>query len=151
MPMARNSFASGSRVDKLDKGSVTSRPRPPSRATSSTTSCPSSAPRVRIQRRVSNEATGFSSSPARPAWRTVSPPCRPAFWASEPATGGDSSARGSFTPIQLISEYSSTASTRLATGPAATISARDVSGCVLKAKCRSPSATGASRSSSILT
>ena len=149
--MARNSRASGSRSFRLDSGSVSSRPRPSVRATSSTTSCPSSAPRVSTQRSDSNEATGFSSSPASAAWRTVSPPCRPACAASEPATGGDRMARGSFTPIQLTSAYSSTARIRLAAGPAATMRARDFSGWVLKARCRSSAATGASRSSSIFT
>ena len=54
-------------------------------------------------------------------------------------------------PRMFTTEYNSTAKRRLAMGPAATLAARERKGCVLKARCRSASGTGASRSSSMRT
>ena len=56
--------------------------------------------------------------------RTQSPLRRPARSARLPATGGPSRALGSSMPIQCAAAYSSTASSRLANGPAATMLAR---------------------------
>jgi hypothetical protein len=58
---------------------------------------------------------------------------------------------GSSMPIQCADAYSSTASSRLAIGPAATMAVRFHSGARLNARCSSFGGTGASRSSSMRT
>jgi hypothetical protein len=126
-------------------------PRRPGSVYCRRTSWPSSAPRVSSQRRSSKERTGRSGSPSSAACRTSSPPCSPACCATEPATGLARIGVGSCTPCQLTIEYSRTASNRFASGPAATIAARDAIGCVLNARWRSAGSTGPSRSSSIFT
>ena len=151
-PTLRKSCASASRASICSMSSNTSRCRAPGvGSTSSRTRSPSRAPRVNNQRRSSKERTGSSSPEPRAAPCTSSPPRRPAACATEPATGLASSALGSWTPLQFTTEYNSTAKSRLAMGPAATMAARERKGCVLKARCRSASGTGASRSSSMRT
>ena len=75
----------------------------------------------------------------------------PACSAIEPGTGLASTAFAMSTPVQLTTVYNTTASSRLISGPAATMAARAARGWLLKARWRSAGATGASRSSSILT
>jgi hypothetical protein len=151
IPTLRNSWASASVPCSWLSPNSSSRPLPCRLLTTSRTSRPSRAPRVSSQRSSSNDSTVRSASPSKPAWATVSPPCSPACWAIEPATGLARIGLGSCTPYQFTAAYSSTASSRLAKGPAATIATRERSGWVLKARCRSSGATGPSRSSSILT
>ena len=75
----------------------------------------------------------------------------PARSAKLAATGAPSTAFGSSTPIQCDAAYSSTASSRLASGPAATMAERCRSDLRLKAWPSSLAGTGPSRSSSMRT
>ncbi len=87
--------------------------------------------------------------------RTTSSPSRtPACEAIVCSAGGPSTARGSSVPLTFSSQYTPTASSRLASGPASTMAIRLATGCRLKARDRSASSAGSvsgSRSSSIRT
>ena len=95
---------------------------------------PRSTACVTSQRSSVIERRSCQSLPSDEYARTQSPARRPARSARLPATGGPSSAFGSSMPIQCAAAYSSTASSRLATGPAATMAARCHSGLRLKAR-----------------
>ena len=137
-PIFLKSWASASRTSSTDRSITTTRGELLGVFCSSRrTRSPSRAPWVNTQRSSSNERIGTSSSSPVAARRTSSPPTKPALSATEPATGLDNTALGSCTPPQLTMEYSNTASSRLARGPAATIAARERNGWVLNARWRS--------------
>ncbi len=98
------------------------------------------------QRRSCHDRTGVSSTA-----RTISPSKSPAAAAGEASGGGASTARCPGMPARYVPVNRSTASTRLASGPAATMAARFHTLCRLKARGRSAGATSPSRSSTILT
>ena len=160
MPMRRKNCASTSAASKFWNTNTTSRVEAElSGLTSPASLLLTTSRRLRLfsaaciscQRRSSKERTLCKSSPSKPSERTNSWPRKPAFSATEPATGLAKTAFGSCRPLQFNTLYSIIANNRLAAGPAATTAARDFKGWVLKARCRSDGSTGPSRSSSIFT
>ncbi len=103
------------------------------------------------QRRSFIERTSVHSLPSRETARTQSPERSPACSATLAGSGALITARGSSVPSHCAAANSSTASSRLAAGPAMTMAARRDSGWRLKARCSSSAGTGASRSSSMRT
>ena len=151
-PMRRSVAASASRESSRARSRRARRLPCPLRSLSiSSIASPSITACATRQRRSVSEDTSSQSLPSRETERTQSPARSPAPSARLPAAGVPSTALGSSTPIQCEAAYSSTASSRFAAGPAATMAARWRKGLRLKAIDCSPGATAPSRSSSMRT
>jgi hypothetical protein len=127
------------------------RARPSRSVTINCSGAPRTTACVTSQRRSAIERSSCQSMPSLDHSRAQSPVRRPARSARLPAIGAPITAFGSSMPIQCAAAYNTTASSRLAAGPAATIAARCGSGLRLKLRLNWSGATGPSRSSSILT